>query len=232
MDSLLSAVLPLLPNLFPASPQSQEPSPSQQQRAPAPALLPSATPVSQTRTDLGQSDLPAYASTLATPMSLGAHIDIPFQFLGVTVSPDNNEIHSFDPAGTILDNWGRLYRHVQFLSLEAAVIPSRGALQSPLELDVCWTPRNVTVKSTECLNVSGARRVMVSSAFIAFNEQVLPCPLGLVNPVIKDSVAYSDTPLFWYDQYKTGSREDSPANILFRGVLRLTSPALISHPVV
>jgi len=190
----------------------------------------------ETREDFGTTSIVSHASTLATPISLGPSIDIPFQASAIDVIGSLTPNTSFDPATFILADFGRLYRHVQLLSLEAAVTPSEGmfspfppdpAIPRGVRIEACWTARNTTLSSSPT-NVSGGRRLLFSTAFVAFPEFVLPCPLGVVNPVLKDSVAYSDTPLFWYNSDTVGVLNSAVvANVIFRGVVRLSSPALV-----
>jgi hypothetical protein len=109
----------------------------------------------------------------------------------------------------------------------APFAPDPTAEPRGVKVEACWTARNTTLSSSPT-NVSGGRRLLFSSAFVAFPEFVLPCPLGVVNPVLKDSVAYSDTPLFWYNSDTIGiSGAGVVANVIFRGVVRLSSPALV-----
>lgn len=180
--------------------------------------------------------LPSTAHTLTAPVRSGAlSIEMPFQFNFYDLTGTESKSTSLDLAGKdVITNLIAPYRHARLTHLEAVIFPTAASLKYPQTVDAVWTPHNTTISDNKIMATYGSQRITVGGPFNVNSNSTLPADLALLNPVLKDSVTYVDTPRLCIrfhqnsDSMALGIKAPIAASIFIRGKLMLSSPTVHS----
>jgi len=144
------------------------------------------------------------------------------------------------------------WRFATLLQLEAVFMPNHGALKFPFTVECLWTPQSANLTAKALASTFGSQVLIIGGKNMPPSSYVIRCNLNSINPRIRDSVNYNDTPRFnmkyiknrellktYYkkdadgkDVLKNGKpyidtdkKQLTTCRIYFRGVLRLSAPA-------
>nr|AOF41059.1 polyprotein [Fig fleck-associated virus 2] len=171
---------------------------------------------------------PPSASSKGSSTRLATDLPFQFNFYDVTGTETGSTTLDISSKDVVLKLLGP-YRHGVLLSLEAVIMPSANAAKYPQTLDAVWSTADHIISASEILATYGGQRLTWGEASMnaALN---LPADLSHLNPVIKDSTTYKDTPrlnLRFYqnpDSVSLGINAPISGSVIVRGVLRLSSP--------
>nr|AOF41062.1 polyprotein [Fig fleck-associated virus 2] len=171
---------------------------------------------------------PPTASPKGSSTRLATDLPFQFNFYDVTGTETGSTTLDISSKDVVLKLLGP-YRHGVLLSLEAVIMPSANAAKYPQTLDAVWSTADHIISASEILATYGGQRLTWGEASMnaALN---LPADLSHLNPVIKDSTTYKDTPrlnLRFYqnpDSVSLGINAPISGSVIVRGVLRLSSP--------
>nr|AAB88007.1 virion protein [Kennedya yellow mosaic virus] len=176
------------------------------------------------------SQLPVNTKSSEIPLQSGTPpptIVYPFQIelasLGTADASDAISIAS----NSLLASVTTLYRHAKLTSLKATIHPTGQAPAYPTTVALAWVPYNSTATSAQILSVYGGQMFCIGGSINSLSPIDVPCNLTNVNPVIKDSVTYSDTPkLLLYSIAQTTAPTLATCSVTITGTLTLHSPLL------
>ncbi|AAC25012.1 virion protein [Clitoria yellow vein virus] len=162
------------------------------------------------------------------PGSPPPSITYPFQItiasLGVAATSDAVSIS----AQSSLASFTSLYRHAILQDLHATIHPSASAPAFPTSVALAWVPYNSTATASEILNVYGGQEFCIGGAINSSKPIIIPCPLTNINPVIKDSVTYLDTPKLLVYSTAPAYSTSPTCTLTITGKVKLHSPLLSS----
>lgn len=168
--------------------------------------------------------LPSSPSVISHPLDHQPTLQLPFQFILGSISSEDS--HNSDFIFATLPQFVFLttpYRRAKLLHLELVLHPLV-PLNNGYNIIAAWCQANVALTGGEALATPGSV-IFTTTQYATLNcDQILPCPLHSVNPMVKDSVTYNDTPRLHLAPYKV----DNPGRAMatLRGVIEVSSPAL------
>jgi len=127
----------------------------------------------------------------------------------------------------LLKDFLRPYRYAKLNHLEAVVLP-RSTANVPFEVNLTWTDNtepDITT-ATASLNHIATTRYVYRDNVLSHAPGVTPAPLGGINPIIKDSVAYVDTPKLHMVVFVDGDPDTIKFDLLIRGSVQVAHPAI------
>ncbi|CAA38239.1 unnamed protein product [Cacao yellow mosaic virus] len=152
----------------------------------------------------------------------------PFQFtiasLGVEPTADFVSI----AAQAAITAYTSLYRHAILTDLQAIIHPNGYAPAFPTSVALAWVPYNSTATAAKILDVFGGQEFCVGGSINSTSPIIVPCPLTNINPIIKDSVTYTDTPKLLIYSTAPSYSTSATCTLTIRGKVRLHSPLLSS----
>jgi len=145
------------------------------------------------------------------------------------------------------------WRFAQLLKLEAIFMPNHGAIKYPFTVECVWTPQSTNLTAKAIPNTFGSQQIIIGGDRSLLSNYSVKCNLKSMNPRIRDSITYNDTPRFnlryisnkallkTYHKTKSDGTLELDSNqkpvvdktkkrlttcrIYFRGVLKLSAPA-------
>nr|UBZ25923.1 polyprotein [Nectarine marafivirus M] len=173
-----------------------------------------------------QPPLPRAPRVAETDLSVPS-VDYPFQWVVATYDGEAAKNISDDLSGSsTLAKITANYRHAELLSAELEVVPLASAFSKPITLSVVWTVASITPATQTETSYYGGRLVTVGGPVLLSSTTKFPADLSRMNPVIKSSVSYRDTPRISYTVYANGGTAGTHlCTILIRGILRLSGPS-------
>lgn len=217
MEFVLDAVLPLVADkVFSAlTPKSSE--------ATSPTMLPSdVNHVAPLPLPVQQVTLPSKTSN---PPSLSS-VKIPFQHLyyDITGTEKGTTSTTIAELAPVL-NITKYYRVAQLSDVEAVIFAGAPSVTTPVTVDLAWTTADIT--STEPITTPGGVRFTIGGLNVT-NSGQLPCPLHLINPIIKSPVAFHDSPRLCvkFHQAHEKATIKKSATVVIRGNLILSEPSV------
>ncbi|AAA46797.1 coat protein [Ononis yellow mosaic virus] len=117
-----------------------------------------------------------------------------------------------------------IYRMASIVECEAVLFPNSTSSKNPVHCDLIWVPSNSSASPKTILQTYGGNRFTVGGPITS--NQIISFPLRLdsVNPIIKDSVLYLDSPrLLAFSPAPPETQSIPSASLLIRGKLRLSS---------
>nr|UEV87736.1 polyprotein [Poinsettia mosaic virus] len=166
-------------------------------------------------------------SLIPRPPFQGGSRTVPFQTVAMDVVAAGGNA-TFNLAGHVsLSEITAPYRKARLAELKAIVCPTAASFQSPITLDLVWSTNNVIFTDLQILQVYGGTRFAIGGPLLSHTYE-LRADLSYLNPVIKDSVSYVDTPkltLNASDPTGSGSTATTVATVLVSGKL-IVSDAL------
>nr|AVW89221.1 coat protein [Passion fruit yellow mosaic virus]USH10132.1 CP [Passion fruit yellow mosaic virus] len=156
-------------------------------------------------------------------------IKLPFQTklasLGTTEVSDSISV----AANAAVSSLATPYRHARLTSLVATIHPNHLSPSNPTTVSLVWVPFNSTATASDILNVFGGQSFCIGGAVNSLATISVPCNLTNVNPVIKSSVTFTDTPKLLLHSTVGPSPPASPTCALtISGTIELHSPLLQS----
>lgn len=152
----------------------------------------------------------------------------PFQItlasLGTEATSDSISI----AAQSSLAAYTSLYRHAILTDLHATIHPSASAPSAPTSVALAWVPYNSTATASDILNVYGGQEFCIGGAINSTSPIIIPCPLTNMNPIIKDSVTYLDTPKLLIYSTAPSYSTSATCTLTITGKVKLHSPLLSS----
>lgn len=210
MEFVLDAVLPLVADkVFTAlTPKSTS--------SPSPTMLPSDVnhvdplplPVQQVSPPPTKTVTPALSS-----------VKIPFQHLYYDITGAEKGTTSITVAEIApVKSLTKFYRVAQLSDVEAVIFAGAPSVTTPVTIDLVWTTADIT--STDPITTPGGVRFTIGGLNVT-NSGQLPCPLHLINPIIKSPVAFHDSPRLCAKFHASHSKTttDKSATIVIRGSL-------------
>nr|CBH31043.1 coat protein [Chiltepin yellow mosaic virus] len=182
----------------------------------------------QTASRAKQPSIPSPGFTLPKPdTQLSSAIELPFQFQATTFGAAETAAQVSLASSTPITKLASLYRHAQLVECHAVITPTALAISNPLTINIVWVSDNSTAKPTEILNVYGGSSFTFGGAITTPKPIILPLPMNSINPMLKDSGLYTDTPkLLAYSAAPSSPTKQPTATIQIYGKLRLSSPLL------
>ncbi|AAF09241.1 coat protein [Chayote mosaic virus] len=179
-----------------------------------------------------QPSVPAPAKSLPTPSSeLSSAIVLPFQILATTFGSVETAFQISLSSHPSLQKLMAPYRHVQLVECEAVFCPNSFAVSAPITINAVWTTANSPASPVDILQIYGGRPFTFGGSLQSTSESILPLPGNFTNAMLKDSVAYLDTPkLLAYSPVPSSPSKLPSVHLLIRGKLRLSSPLLLASP--
>lgn len=121
------------------------------------------------------------------------------------------------------------HRRAQLTQLHAVVSPSAVSIGHPLTVQLIWVPASSTTTSSQILGTYGGQQISVGGQVTNSTPAKVSANLLMMNPHIKDSTSYTDTPKLLV--YSTPAVPDdklttSSASIIVFGEVLLSSPQL------
>nr|AIE44669.1 capsid protein [Turnip yellow mosaic virus]WBG54259.1 capsid protein [Turnip yellow mosaic virus]WBG54311.1 capsid protein [Turnip yellow mosaic virus] len=118
----------------------------------------------------------------------------PFQsevlFAGTKDAEASLTIANIDSVSTLTT----FYRHASLESLWVTIHPTLQAPAFPTTVGVCWVPANSPVTPTQITKTYGGQIFCIGGAINTLSPLIVKCPLEMMNPRVKDSIQYLDSP--------------------------------------
>jgi len=156
------------------------------------------------------------------------YIDLPFQwkitdFTGAAAYHDTGDLS----ASPVLTTLCAPYRHAELISVELSLAPCPPSFTKPIMFTVVWTPATLSPTDGKETDFYGGRQISIGGPVMLSSTTAIPADLTRMNPVIKSSVAYRDTPR-WTMSVPAVSGGDTKVNLatgFIRGVIRVSAPS-------
>lgn len=185
---------------------------------------------------LGDNSIPVSVQTLppAPPPPLGSSlgnspgiISIPFQDLVLSVTGETSASFSQTIAACHpVKRHSQYFRDCWVSKLEAVIFPSASSLNSPVTVDLAWTPADVIAQGDAVLATPGSARLTVGGLSI-YHQGVVSCDLGHINSIIKSAIPYTNSPrLNVFVLPSPKATTDVKAVVVIRGLLHCSHPIL------
>ncbi|UYG50036.1 capsid protein [Alcea yellow mosaic virus] len=121
------------------------------------------------------------------------------------------------------------YRHACLTSLQVSLHPTGAAPSFPTTVSLVWVPNNSTATPEQILSVYGAKQFCIGGAVNSVTPLTIPCNLTNVNPVIKSSTTFLDTPKLLLSSTAPPTPPTvTTCSVTISGVIQLHSPLLQS----
>ncbi|ALX72768.1 polyprotein [Nectarine marafivirus M] len=154
-------------------------------------------------------------------------VDYPFQWVISSYDGSAAKNLTEDLAGSAtLSKLTANYRHAELRSVELEVAPLAAAFSKPISISVVWTIASITPATTTETSYYGGRLITVGGPVLLSSTTRIPADLSRLNPILKSSVGYKDTPRLSYTVYaNSGTAGTNLCSVIIRGILRLSAPA-------
>nr|AIY22520.1 major capsid protein [Maize rayado fino virus] len=160
-------------------------------------------------------------------------LDLPFQWK-VTDFTGYAAYHGTDDlsASAVLTTLCAPYRHAELLYVEISVAPCPPSFSKPIMFTVVWTPATLSPADGKETDYYGGRQITVGGPVLLSSTTAVPADLARMNPFIKSSVSYNDTPRWTMSVPPvTGGDTKIPlATAFVRGIVRVSAPSGTATP--
>lgn len=157
------------------------------------------------------------------PPTISYSFQIQIASLGTADAADSISIAS----NSSLASRTAFYRSAELTDLRAIIHPTGIAPAYPTTVSLLWCPSNSTASTSDILNVYGGQMFCIGGALQSTTPIEVPCDLTQVNPMIKSSVTYNDTPKLIYSSTAQATAPTSATcKLTITGTVRLHSPLL------
>nr|UVW93832.1 polyprotein [Purple passionfruit leaf deformation virus]UVW93833.1 polyprotein [Purple passionfruit leaf deformation virus] len=155
----------------------------------------------------------------------------PFQMLVLNIGEGPQDVSTILANNLLISQTTGPYRFVKLRSLEAVVYPSAASMTNPTTLDIVWCTTNSTTSFDSIMITYGGRKLSVGGPLISGHAHIIPGDLNYMNPVLKDSTSYTDTPKLLLRVYQSSNPSSSKVpvflgSVVIRGELELSCPLL------
>ncbi|AAW88527.1 coat protein [Plantago mottle virus] len=175
-----------------------------------------------------QPSIPAPGTHLAPnegPQS--SAIVLPFQLTATDLGVAEVSLQVTLSSDAALANIISSFRHATLIECEAVLFPNMTSASNPTHCDIVWVPANSTAAPKTILQTYGGARFTLGGSITASQIITVPLPMNSVNPIIKDSVLYLDSPrLLVHSPAPTSAKTVPSGSLVLRGKVRLSSPLL------
>ncbi|UWS64432.1 capsid protein [Sea buckthorn marafivirus] len=168
------------------------------------------------------------APSLSQTSNQAPFVDVPFQWLVASLSGDRDTQTTTTLASSAtLAKLTSIYRYAEIRSVELEFVPTSLSFSKPISVSAAWTIASITPAAADEMDYYGGRFLTVGGPVLLSSTTHIPCPLNSINPTIKTSVSYSDTPRFTFTARAVsgGSANAALALVIIRGVVRLSGPS-------
>lgn len=147
----------------------------------------------------------------------------PFQLDFLEFQGKDGAMHLWDagssaPVASLIKS----FSYARLLSLEAVVFTNSASLTYPQTFDALWTTVQQNLSGDEIVKTFGSQRVTFGGPVSSSLPIVLPADLTSINPVLKDSIAYNDTPRLQIRTYGDSTllaTKSSAGTLIIRGTI-------------
>ena len=150
----------------------------------------------------------------------------PFQFEVLTVSATAATASILIANNVLLNQFVGNYRLAKLLELELVMYTSSAAMASPVTVAAIWVPANSTTVFSDILNTYGGQSLTLGGPMNLGLSHVIPADLSMLNPVIRDSVDYRDTPKLLISTAAAATATTPLGRLVVRGKVHLSNPLL------
>jgi hypothetical protein len=177
--------------------------------------------------------LPSPSPPIATAKSPSAGVSRQFQWIYYDLNGQESKITSQDIANaTPIIHLSTPFRYAKLVELEALITPMAISYKYPITIDLAWTTNDQSLTAENIMNTYGSQRVSFGGPLGISSSISIPCPLLSLNPIIKDSTKYYDTPRLHASFHQNADCVDLKSKapicgtVLIRGKLLLDSPSI------
>jgi hypothetical protein len=177
--------------------------------------------------------LPSPSPSIATAKSPSAGVSRQFQWIYYDLNGQESKITSQDIANaTPIIHLSTPFRYAKLIELEALITPMAISYKYPITIDLAWTTNDQSLTAENIMNTYGSQRVSFGGPLGIASSISIPCPLLSLNPIIKDSTKYYDTPRLHASFHQNADCVDLKSKapicgtVLIRGKLLLDSPSI------
>ena len=150
----------------------------------------------------------------------------PFQFEVLTVSDTAATASILIANNVLLNQFVGNYRLAKLLELELVMYTSSAAMNSPVTVSAIWVPANSTTVFSDILNTYGGQSLTLGGPMNLGLSHIVPADLTMLNPVIRDSVDYRDTPKLLISTATAATATSPLGRLVVRGKVHLSNPLL------
>jgi hypothetical protein len=151
----------------------------------------------------------------------------PFQFIVLEAGTKNAEATISIASTTAIQNVCNDWRHAKLHNLEVTLFPQGSSVAPPTTIDILWTTANSPTVPPGILQVYGGKSFAIGGAISTLKPIIIPCPLNMVQPIVKDSVLYLDTPRLLISVSAAATPPTTATcRIVVSGQVRIHSPLL------
>jgi len=210
--------------------------PSSQSLPSDPAEMPNKVPDANKPDVVSDAPLPMGNPLTSTPRApppiraqgfLGHSDSIRIPFSSEIARFTNDGAFHYVVASQLANSLGP-FRFAVLERLEAVFFPNRNAHAVQFDLGLAWTSADTpNITDEEAIfNVPVSTKVVFSENVTAIAPAIFACPLSGVNPIIKDSIPYTDHPKLHAVFRHNGGQTPSPGSMVLRGIIRVSDPKI------
>nr|WPD94569.1 polyprotein [Grapevine rupestris vein feathering virus] len=152
-------------------------------------------------------------------------LSIPFQWVALIIKSDSAAFTVDLAASTTLKKLTDPFRSCEVTHLEVVLMPTLNAFNNPVTLHCVWTVNSVQPASGDELLYYGGQAITAGGPVSMNALATVPADLSRINPRIKSSVGYLDTPRLTGTTMKCATAQTLPlAYVMIRGMVSVSGP--------
>nr|WPD94570.1 polyprotein [Grapevine rupestris vein feathering virus] len=195
--------------------------------APLPMSNEAAVPTSgrPSRDDHRSDPQPALPIAPKVQESEALALSIPFQWVALIIKSDSAAFTVDLAASTTLKKLTDPFRSCEITHLEVVLMPTLNAFNNPVTLHCFWTVNSIQPASGDELLYYGGQAITAGGPVSMNALATVPADLSRINPRIKSSVGYLDTPRLTGTTMKCATAQTLPlAYVMIRGMVSVSGP--------
>nr|QKI36476.1 polyprotein [Grapevine rupestris vein feathering virus] len=195
--------------------------------APAPMSNEAQLPVSgrPSRDDHRSDPQPTLPLAPKVQESPAVSLSIPFQWVALIIKSDSAAFTVDLAASTTLKKLTDPFRSCEITNLEVVLMPTLNAFNNPVTLHCVWTVNSIQPASGDELLYYGGQAITAGGPVSMNALATVPADLTRINPRIKSSVGYLDTPRLTGTTMKCSTAQTLPlAYVMIRGMVSVSGP--------
>nr|QUS93818.1 polyprotein [Grapevine rupestris vein feathering virus] len=152
-------------------------------------------------------------------------LSIPFQWVALIIKSDSAAFTVDLAASTTLKKLTDPFRSCEITHLEVVLMPTLNAFNNPVTLHCVWTVNSIQPASGDELLYYGGQAITAGGPVSMNALATVPADLSRINPRIKSSVGYLDTPRLTGTTMKCATAQTLPlAYVMIRGMVSVSGP--------
>nr|UCJ00922.1 polyprotein [Grapevine rupestris vein feathering virus] len=152
-------------------------------------------------------------------------LTIPFQWVALIIKSDSAAFTVDLAASTTLKKLTDPFRSCEITQLEVVLMPTLNAFNNPVTLHCVWTVNSIQPASGDELLYYGGQAITAGGPVSMNSLASVPADLTRINPRIKSSVGYLDTPRLTGTTMKCATAQTLPlAYVMIRGMVSVSGP--------